>query len=80
MDHTLPPELLARMGHGKVAYVRPIKSDDIARLFPQAPPVPPGLDLFALISADGSPILVTDRMDAAIASAWENELDTVSVH
>ena len=33
-----------------------------------------------LHAADGTPILVTDTREAAIANAWSNELETVSVH
>jgi len=40
----------------------------------------PGLELFALLSADGSPIMLTDSKDAAIANAWQQELETVSLH
>jgi hypothetical protein len=36
--------------------------------------------LFALLSADGSPIMLTDSRDAAIANAREHELQTVSLH
>jgi hypothetical protein len=36
--------------------------------------------LFALLAADGTPIMLTDSKDAAIANAWENELQTVSLH
>ena len=50
------------------------------RLFPQAPEMRPGLTLFALLGADGSPIMLTDSKDAAITNAWENELETVSLH
>ncbi|MBN8939229.1 MAG: DUF1150 domain-containing protein [Rhizobiales bacterium] len=80
MNMMMTPELLAQLGLAKVAYVKAIRSDDMARMFPQAPPLPPGLDLFALISADGSPIMVTDRREEAVAGAWQNELETVSLH
>ncbi|CEJ15855.1 DUF1150 family protein [Phreatobacter sp. AB_2022a] len=80
MNTFISPEVLARLGLAKVAYVKAISSDDIARVFPEAPPLPPGLDLFALISADGSPILVTDRREEAVAGALQNELETVSLH
>jgi hypothetical protein len=70
----------ANLGDGSVAYVKTIASEDVARLFPQAPEMRPGLTLFALLGADGSPIMLTDSKDAAIANAWENELETVSVH
>lgn len=76
----LTPQQFAHLGAGAIAYLKTIRSEDAQRLFPQAPPIRPGLQLFALLNADGSPILLTDSKDAAIANAWENELETVSVH
>lgn len=64
----------------RVAYVRPIRSEQVRQLFPQVPEIQPGLKLFALLAADGTPILLTDSKDAAIANAWANDLETVSVH
>jgi hypothetical protein len=84
MNETTHPvitqEALARLGGGKIAYVRPIRSDDVRALFPQVPEIAPGLDLFALLAADGTPIMLTDSREAAVASAWSQELETVSVH
>src|SRR5215469_12141059 len=78
------PDLTAQefehFGDGSLAYVKTIASEDVARLFPQAPPMKPGMTLFALLGADGSPIMLTDSKDAAIANAWEHELETVSLH
>ena len=31
-------------------------------------------------AADGTPIMVTDSREAAVANAWSHELQTVSVH
>ncbi|MFZ4530750.1 MAG: DUF1150 family protein [Alsobacter sp.] len=76
----LSPQGLAALGDGQIAYVRPIRSDDLKRLFPQAPEIQPGLDLFALLGADGSPLMITDSRAAAIANAWEHDLMPVSVH
>lgn len=70
----------AHLGQGHIAYVKSIKSDDVSRLFPQAPAIQPGLDLFMLLGADGVPIMLTDSKDAAVANALENELQTVSLH
>ena len=50
------------------------------RCFPQAPEIAPGLKLYALHAADGTPIMVTDSREAAVANAWSHELQTVSVH
>jgi hypothetical protein len=76
----LTPQEFAHLGDGSVAYVKTIRSEDVAVLFPQAPAIQPGLQLFALLGADGTPIMLTDSRDAAIANAWENQLQTVSLH
>jgi hypothetical protein len=76
----LTPQEFAHLGDGALAYVKTINSEDVSRLFPQAPPLRPGVKLFALLGADGSPILLTDSKDAALANAMENELQTVSLH
>ncbi|WP_186420940.1 DUF1150 domain-containing protein [Bosea sp. CS1GBMeth4] len=70
----------AALGNGQVAYLKPITSDELARIFPQAPEIEPGLQLFALLAADGAPILVTDSREAATANAWEHDLKMVSLH
>jgi hypothetical protein len=79
---TISPEALAHMGDGRIAYVKTIRSEDVRALFPQAemPQMPPGQTLFALHAADGTPIMLTDSREAAVANAWSQELETVSVH
>lgn len=67
-------------GGGKVAYLRSIRSEDVKKLFPDAPAIKPGLKLFALLAADGTPIVVTDSRDTAIANAWAHDLEAVNVH
>ena len=76
----LAPAELAALGEGQVAYVKPMQSDEVQRLFPQAPAMAPGLQLFALLSASGEPILLTDSRDAAVANAWAHDLQTVALH
>jgi hypothetical protein len=73
-------EALAQLGDGQIAYVRTIRSEDVAQLFPQAPQIAPGVKLFALHAADGTPIMLTDSREAALANAWSHELEPVSVH
>jgi len=73
-------EALAQLGDGRIAYVKTIRSEDVPALFPQAPEIAPGVKLFALHAADGTPIMLTDSREAAIANAWSQELETVSVH
>ena len=80
VDPEFGPGDLAILGEGSIAYVRPIRSDDVKRLFPGAPDLSPGLDLFALLSASGSPIMLADSRDAIIANAAQNDLHTVSLH
>jgi hypothetical protein len=73
-------EALAVLGGGKIAYIKPIRSEDVQRIFPEAPELAPGMRLFALHAADGTPIMVTDSRESAVANAWDHELETVSVH
>jgi hypothetical protein len=75
-------EALAHLGDGRIAYVKTVRSEDVRALFPQAemPQMPPGQTLFALHAADGTPIMLTDSREAAVANAWSQELETVSVH
>ena len=77
---TISIEALAHLGDGQIAYVKAIRSEDVPNLFPQAPEIAPGLKLFALHAADGTPIMITDSREAAVANAWSNELEAVSVH
>lgn len=79
-DGPLNKAELAALGEGRMAYVKPLLSDEITRLFPQAPEIQPGLQLFALLSARGEPIVLTDSRDAAVANAWAHDLETVSLH
>jgi hypothetical protein len=74
------PEALALLGGGKIAYIKAVRSEDVPAMFPQAPQLQPGMQLFALHAADGTPMMLTDSREAAVASAWSQELETVSVH
>jgi len=79
-DRPLDVAELANLGLGEMAYVKPLHSDDVARLFPQAPKLQPGTRVFALLSASGEPILLTDSHETAVANAWAHDLTTVSLH
>ncbi|HEY5215985.1 MAG TPA: DUF1150 domain-containing protein [Pseudolabrys sp.] len=82
-DTTYPAitqDMLAHLGDGRLAYVKAINSEDVAHLFPQAPKIEPGITLFALHAADGTPIILTDTREAALANAWSQELEAMSVH
>jgi hypothetical protein len=76
----ISPEAFALLGGGKIAYVKAVRSEDVQAMFPQAPQLQPGMQLFSLHAADGTPIMLTDSREAALANAWSQELETVSVH
>ena len=70
----------AALGGSRLAYVRAARSEDVAYFCPEAPMLAPGQQVFVLYAADGTPILVTDSHEAAIANAEQEDLETVSVH
>lgn len=70
----------AQLGDGQVAYIRQIDAEQAQHLFPTLKGVPKGIDLFALVSADGTPLSLTDSRNSAIANALQNDLQPVSVH
>jgi len=82
--NTTAPEMtaeqFAHLGGGQIAYVKPLRGEDALRLFPQIQGVRPDVKLFALVGADGSPLMLTDSRDTALANAWEHQLQTVSLH
>ena len=76
----MSPEVFAGLGGGRIAYVRPINADQARGMFPSMPPVAPGLELWALLAADGWPIMLSDSREAVVLNAHEAELETVSLH
>ena len=76
----ISPENLADLGGGRIAYMRPMRSEEVKTLFPNVPPIAPGLDLWALLAADGTPIMLADSREAVVMNARENDLETVSLH
>src|SRR5262249_970191 len=76
----MTPDARAHLGDGRMAYVKTILSENVKNLFPQAPQIAPGIKLFSLHAADGTPIMLTDTREAAVANAWSQELEAVSVH
>jgi hypothetical protein len=83
IEHKAPlltPEQFANLGDGMIAYVKEMRSEDVNRLYPQAPQIQPGITIFALIGADGAPIVLADSEEGAIGNARENDLTMVSLH
>ena len=77
---TMSPEIFAGLGGGRIAYVRPLNADEARGLFPTMPPVAPGLELWALLAADGTPIMLADSRQAVVMNAHDNDLETMSLH
>jgi hypothetical protein len=77
---TMTPETLAGLGGGRIAYIRPLNPSEAKNLFPQMPSVAADLELWALLGADGTPIMLADSREAVIMNAHENDLETVSRH
>ena len=76
----MTPIEFAQLGDGEVAYIKQLNPEVAGRLFPTLHAVPTGIDLFSVLSADGTPLALTDSRDSAIANALENDLVPVSVH
>jgi hypothetical protein len=71
---------LAELGDGEVAYIKQLDMDTAERLFPSLRDAPKGIDFYAVLGADGTPLALTDSRSAAIANAIDNDLVPVSVH
>ncbi len=73
-------EELAGMGNGRIAYMRQISGREIAAAFPGAVQMPDDALVWALFSADGTPLALAEDAGGALGSAMENNLTAVSVH
>ena len=71
---------LAALGGGKVAYIKVLSSDDAKLMYPAIEDLPSGIQLFALQAADGTPIALTDSLQAAMGHAIGDELEVASLH
>ena len=75
---------LAILGGGEIGYVKEISSRTAARIIREAGgdvgSFPIAQKLFALHAADGTPIAIADTRESALASAFENDLTTVSLN
>ena len=69
-----------QLGDGEVAYIKQLNIDLAQKLFPALRGKLEGIDLYAVLGADGTPLALTDSRNAAIANAIENDLVPLSVH
>jgi hypothetical protein len=71
---------LAKLGGGKVAYIKVMTADEAKQRFPAVEGIPTGISLYALHAADGTPIALTDSRQSALGHAMGDELEIASVH
>ena len=71
---------LAKLGGGKVAYIKIMTPDEAKEMFPAIEGLPAGINLFALHAADGTPLALTDSHQAAVGHAMGDELEIASLH
>jgi hypothetical protein len=72
---------LAALGGGKIAYIKMLSSDEAKQLYPTIDgEVPNGISLYALQAADGTPIALTDSLQAAMGHALGDDLQLASLH
>lgn len=80
LENTMTDMEFAMLGDGSVSYIRKLTSEQATELFPFVSGVPKDAEVFALHSANGTPLALADSHGAAIAQAMEDDLITVSVH
>lgn len=71
---------LTELGSEKVAYVRPITSQEVMDKFPAVEGLQPGIMLWALFSASGDPLAIADEAAGVLSNAMDLDLSPVSLH
>ena len=74
------PQAFAELGCNAVGYVRQMRSEEALVLYPQAPTLVPGLTVFVLHAADGTPLCMTESFEEATRDARGSNLEPVRVH
>ena len=73
-------EDFADLGQGEWAYIRPLTPQQARDVFPTVDDLPADVDLYALLAADGTPIVLTDDKGTAISHAMGDELEIAHLH
>ena len=73
-------EALAAMGDGEIAYLRAFRAGELRQLFPQVADLHPTVQLYALFSAEGTPLMIADTRDAVLTGAWTHDLGLAVLH
>ncbi|WP_455474206.1 BQ00720 family protein [Bartonella sp. B30(2025)] len=64
----------------QIAYLKKVCTDDLAKNFPDLPPMTPGITIWALFGETGYPIILSDERSVALAGANEHEIQIVTLH
>ena len=70
----------ANLGDGEVAYIKVLTTKQARAMFPAIEGLPRNAHLFSLHGADGTPIALTDSIQAALGHAMDDELAIASLH
>lgn len=73
------PAEFAQLGAGRIAYVKKVNTDELAKNFPGLPEMTPNIEVWGLFGAAGEPIVLSDARGQALAGANEHELETVTL-
>ena len=73
-------EEFADLGAGEWAYIKTLTSEQAKLAFPTVDDLPSGVDLFALLAADGTPLVLTDDEGTAISHAIGDDLELAQLH
>jgi hypothetical protein len=76
----MSPKAFAEYGCNAFGYVRQMRSEEAVALYPQAPALVPGLTVFVLHAADGTPLCITESFEEASRDAESSQLAPVRVH
>lgn len=80
LNKTMSASEFAELGGGQIAYIKMMTSDEAHQMYPAIQGLPEGINLYALHAADGTPLALTDTMQAALGHALGDELEIASVH
>jgi len=76
----LPSEMFTAQEENRFAYVKAIRSEDVAFLCEDAPVLEPGHVVYVLHASDGTPIVLADSQQSAAEGAANHQLEMVSIH
>ncbi|MBA4781718.1 MAG: DUF1150 family protein [Rhizobiales bacterium] len=73
-------EDLRHIGEEAIAYIRELSASDFETLYPGILVGDAPYTLYALLGADGEPLMISDDRSIAEANASEHDLEMVSLH